>query len=141
MGGSAYIPDAMPPPAGAHALPGQWSAGVPGGGGGGGETGGSWRAKSSGGGGGGAEDVELEKELFERHEKRNWSWSWSSAAYGPRWGVRINPVSFLASVAIIPGFAVRPLCACQLLLAPRSAEMVSRVLKMAAIAAADCTQI
>lgn len=47
---------------------------------------------------------DLEREYFEKFERRNWTFSLGEG----KWGVRINPVSFGLSVLLIWGFAVRP---------------------------------
>ena len=46
---------------------------------------------------------DLEREYFEKFERRNWTFSLGEG----KWGVRINPVSFGLSVLLIWGFAVR----------------------------------
>lgn len=48
---------------------------------------------------------DLEAEFFEKFERRNWTFSLFED-HG-RWAIRINPVSFVFSVILIWGFAVR----------------------------------
>ena len=64
-------------------------------------------------GGAGGITWDFEAECFEKNERKNWMLSYG----GRKWGVRINPVSFFGSVAVIWGFAVRPLSQCHLLVA------------------------
>ena len=48
-------------------------------------------------------DVDFEADCFEKNERKNWMF----AVGGKKWGIRVNPVSFIASVILVWGFAVR----------------------------------
>ena len=45
----------------------------------------------------------FEAEVFEKNERKNRTFKWGSK----RWGLHVNPVSFLSSVVVVWGFAVR----------------------------------
>ena len=58
---------------------------------------------------------DLEKEFFEKFERRNWTFNYKIPGLG-KWGeIRVNPVSFTFSVILIWGFAVRTPACCSVL--------------------------